>query len=36
MDLEVIVLYLNKKDLAAVEIHNKSNHVLGGGTMDTE
>jgi hypothetical protein len=30
MDLEPIVLYLNKKDLAAVEIHAKINHVLGG------
>jgi hypothetical protein len=29
MDLESIVLYLNKKDLAAVEICTKINHVLG-------
>jgi hypothetical protein len=33
MDLESIVLDLNKKDLAAVEIHTEVNHVLGEGTI---
>jgi hypothetical protein len=33
MDLESIVLYLNKKDLAAVKIHTEINHVLGQSTI---
>jgi hypothetical protein len=33
MDLESIVLYLNKKDLAAVEIRTEIKHVLGEGTI---
>jgi hypothetical protein len=33
MDFELIVLYLNKKDLAAVEIHTKINHVSGEGPI---
>jgi hypothetical protein len=33
MGLEPIVLYLNKKDFAAVEIHTEINHVLGEGTF---
>jgi hypothetical protein len=32
-DLESIVLYLNKKDLAAIEIQTEINHVLGEGTF---
>jgi hypothetical protein len=27
------MLYLNRKDLAAVEIHTEINHVLGEGTI---
>jgi hypothetical protein len=34
MDLESTVLYLNKKDLAVVEIHTEINHVLGEGTIE--
>jgi hypothetical protein len=33
MDLKSIVLYLNKKDLVAVEIHIKINDVLGEGIL---
>jgi hypothetical protein len=33
MDLESIVLYFNKKDLAAIEIHAEINGVLGEGTI---
>jgi hypothetical protein len=33
MDLESIVLCLNKKDLAGIEIHPKINHVLGECTI---
>jgi hypothetical protein len=33
MDLESTVLYLNKKDLAAVEIHTKIDHVFGEDTV---
>jgi hypothetical protein len=33
MNLESIVLYFNKKDLAAVEIHTEINHILGEGTI---
>jgi hypothetical protein len=33
MDLESILLYLNKKDRAAVEIHTKINPLLGEGTI---
>jgi hypothetical protein len=33
MELESIVLYFNKKDLAADKIHTKINHVLGEGTV---
>jgi hypothetical protein len=33
MDLESLVLSLNKKDLAAVEIRTEINHVLGEGTI---
>jgi hypothetical protein len=33
MDLESIMLYLNKKDLAAVEIHTEIDHILGEDTI---
>jgi hypothetical protein len=33
MDRESIVLYLNNKDLAAVEIQTEINHVLGEGPL---
>jgi hypothetical protein len=33
MDLELIVPYLNKKDLTALEIHTEINHVLAEGTI---
>jgi hypothetical protein len=33
MDLELIVLYLYKKDLVSVEIHTEINHVHGEGTV---
>jgi hypothetical protein len=33
MDLESRVPYLNKKDLAAVEIHTEIKHVLGERTI---
>jgi hypothetical protein len=33
MDLESIVLYLNNKDIAAVEIHTKINYGLQEGTV---
>jgi hypothetical protein len=36
MDLESIVLYLNKKDLAAVEIHTEINPVRGEGTVGAQ
>jgi hypothetical protein len=33
MDLESIMLYLSKKDLAAVEIHTEIQQALGEGTI---
>jgi hypothetical protein len=33
MDIESIVLYLNKKDIAAVEIHTEISHVLVEGII---
>jgi hypothetical protein len=33
MGLGSIMLYLNKKDLAAIEIHTEINHALGEGTL---
>jgi hypothetical protein len=33
IDVESIGLYLNKKNLAAVEIHTKIDHILGDGII---